>query len=118
MERVDSVIEVYISHVEPSVREKLQELYTLIRQEAPLATEKISYDMPTFHLKENLIHFAASKHHIGLYPTPSAVEAFKDELGPYKWSKGTIQLPLDKPLPVDLIRRIVRFRVKEVTGTV
>ena len=116
MEQKHSTIEAYISQAEPSFREKLNELYAIIREEAPEATEKISYGMPTFHLKENLVHFAASKHHIGFYPTPSGVAAFKHELGPYKWSKGTIQFPSEKPLPVELIRKIVRFRVKEVKG--
>lgn len=72
--------------------------------------------MPAFFLKKNLVYFAALKNHIGFYSTPSGVEAFKDELGQYKRSKGTIQFPLEKPLPVELIRNIVIFRMKEVLG--
>ena len=94
----------------------LERLRTIIAQEAPEAIEKISYGMPTFYLHGNLVHFAAAKHHIGFYPTPSGVEAFKSELEGLKWSKGAIQFPYDAPLPEALIRKIVRFRVFEVLG--
>ena len=87
----------------------------VIREEAPEATEKISYQMPTFYLQGNLAHFASQKHHIGFYPTPSAIEAFKEELSAYKTSKGAVQFPLDKPIPYDLVRRMVRYRVEEAT---
>jgi uncharacterized protein YdhG (YjbR/CyaY superfamily) len=69
--------------------------------------------MPTFKLNGNLVHFAAYKNHIGFYPAPSGIEAFKRELSPYKWSKGAVQFPLDKPIPLDLVKKIVVFRVKE-----
>ena len=86
-----------------------------IREAAPEATEAISYGMPTFKLNGNLVHFAAFKNHIGFYPTPSAIEAFGKEISQYKWAKGSIQFPLDKPIPFDLARRIVVFRVQEVS---
>jgi uncharacterized protein YdhG (YjbR/CyaY superfamily) len=86
---------------------------TIIRKAAPQATEKISYAMPTFYLHGNQVHFAAYKHHIGLYPTPTGLEAFKNEISRYKHSKGTVQFPLDKPLPVKLIAKVVEYRVKE-----
>jgi uncharacterized protein YdhG (YjbR/CyaY superfamily) len=85
----------------------------VIHAAAPEATEKISYQMPTFFLHGNLVHFAAFKHHIGFYPVPSGIEAFAAELAPYKRSKGAVQFPLDQPLPHDLITRIVDFRVAE-----
>jgi uncharacterized protein YdhG (YjbR/CyaY superfamily) len=69
--------------------------------------------MPTFKLNGNLVHFAAYKNHIGFYPAPSGIEAFKRELSPYKWSKGAVQFPLDRPIPLDLVKKIVVFRVKE-----
>ena len=84
-----------------------------IKESAPDAEEKISYQMPTFALHGNLVHFAAHKNHIGFYPTPSGIEAFKDELSEYKWAKGSVQFPLEKPLPYDLVSKIVKFRVAE-----
>jgi uncharacterized protein YdhG (YjbR/CyaY superfamily) len=100
---------------QPADRQKLlQELRALIKETAPDAQEKISYQMPTFALKgKNLVHFAAFKNHIGFYPTPRGIEAFQEELSGYKMSKGAIQFPIDKPLPLDLIRRIVEMRVAE-----
>ncbi|HYK56629.1 MAG TPA: DUF1801 domain-containing protein, partial [Flavisolibacter sp.] len=80
------------------------------------AEEKISYAMPTFVLNGNLVHFAAYKNHIGFYPSPSPIEVFKDDLTGYTTSKGAIQFPIDRPLPFDLITKIVRFRVKENRG--
>ena len=91
----------------------LQTLRQTIHQAAPDAVEKISYGMPTFTLKGNLVHFGAFKTHIGFYPTPSGIEKFKDELAVYKGAKGSVQFPLDEPLPLDLVRRIVEFRVEE-----
>jgi len=88
-------------------------LRAAIRAAAPDAEEKISYQMPTFALHGNLVHFAAHPHHIGFYPAPSGIAAFAEELAPYKSSKGAVQFPLDQPLPLDLIRRIVEFRVEE-----
>ncbi|MCX8020690.1 MAG: DUF1801 domain-containing protein, partial [Chitinophagaceae bacterium] len=84
-----------------------------IKQVAPQATETISYNIPTFKLNKNLVHYAAYKQHIGFYPTSSPMTVFKDELTKYKTSKGAIQFPIDKPLPTTLIKKIVKFRVKE-----
>ena len=109
-----TTIDAYIESCDATVKILLKNLREIVRQEAPEATEKISYGMPTFYLKENLVHFAAAKHHIGFYPTPSGVDAFKGELTHYAFSKGSIRFPLDKEIPYDLIRRIVRFRVEEV----
>jgi len=85
----------------------------LIRLAAPGAEEKISYQMPTFYLNGNLVHFAAYAKHIGFYPTPSGIEKFKRELSEYKHAKVSVQFPQGEPLPVDLIEKIVRFRVEE-----
>lgn len=107
-------VDAYIAEFPPEVQQMLQEVRSLIRATAPDATETISYAMPTFDLnKQHLVHFAAFKQHIGLYPTPSGVEAFQAELAAYKTSKGAVQFPLGEPLPTDLIRRIVEFRVAE-----
>lgn len=106
-------IDQYIRAFPDDVRSKLLELRSLIRLDAPEAIEKISYRMPTFYFNGNLVHFAAFAHHIGFYPTPSGIEAFQEELKPYKTSKGAIQFPLDQPLPLKLISKIVRYRVKE-----
>jgi len=85
-----------------------------IRKGAPEAEETIAYQMPTFKLNgKNLVHFAAFKNHIGFYPTPSGIEAFNKELSPYKGAKGSVQFPIDKPIPFDLVEKIVIFRVKE-----
>ena len=110
-------IDEYIAGFPDETRELLEEMRTLIRSVAPDATETISYAIPTFDLNgEHLVHFAGFKKHIGFYPVPSGIEAFKDELAPYKSGKGSAQFPLGKPLPSDLIRRIVEFRVREITG--
>jgi uncharacterized protein YdhG (YjbR/CyaY superfamily) len=85
-----------------------------IRKAAPEATETIKYGIPTFVLEENLVHFAAFKKHIGFYPTPSAMAAFRDQLSAYKSAKGSVQFPLASPMPLKLIERMVRFRVTEV----
>lgn len=106
-------IDEYIATFPKNVQVILEKLKQVIRDSAPEAKEAISYQMPTFKLKGNLVHFAAYKKHIGLYPTPSAIETFKEELSDYETSKGAIRFPLDKPLPFDLIKRIVKFRVEE-----
>lgn len=103
----------YIAAAPPEVQETLEAIRSVIREAAPEAAEKISYQMPTFELNGNLVHFAAFKKHIGFYPVPSGIEAFAEELSPYKSAKGSVQFPLDKPMPYDLIRRIVEFRVEE-----
>ncbi len=106
-------IDQYILMFAPEIRERLEAIRAIIREEAPEAKEKIGYGMPTFTLNGNLIHFAAFKHHIGIYPTPSGIEAFKDELSAYKNSKGAVQFPYNEPIPFDLIKKIVRFRAEE-----
>jgi uncharacterized protein YdhG (YjbR/CyaY superfamily) len=110
--KVTSVDE-YIAASPEKIRPILEELRATITAAAPDAEEKISYQMPTFAFKGNLVHFAAHENHIGFYPTPSGIEAFKDELSGYKSAKGSVQFPLDKPLPLELISQIVVFRVKE-----
>jgi len=112
-----SSIDEYIAEFPPATQKVLRELRALIKASAPDATETISYAMPTFDLYgHHLVHFAGYAKHIGFYPVPSAVEAFKEELKPYKSGKGSAQFPLGQPLPTDLIRRIVEFRVEENTG--
>lgn len=106
-------VDEYISGFPKDVQEKLEKLRAIIREAAPEAEEKISYQMPTFVLEGNLIHFAAYKKHIGFYPTPSGIEKFKAKLSEYKWAKGSIQFPLDEPIPYELVREIVAYRVKE-----
>lgn len=103
----------YILGFPPEVRRKLTELRTIIARAAPDAEEKISYQMPTYCLNGNLVHFAAYKKHIGFYPTPSGIAAFAGELQPYKTSKGAVQFPVDQPLPVEVIEKIVIFRRTE-----
>lgn len=106
-------IDEYILTFPDEVQEKLTELRKTIIESAPESIEKISYQMPTFFLNGNLVHFAAYKNHIGFYPTPSGIEQFKNELKNYKTSKGAVQFPIDKPLPKKLIEKIVKFRVNE-----
>ncbi|RPJ20291.1 MAG: hypothetical protein EHM33_28745 [Chloroflexi bacterium] len=103
----------YIDTFPEDVRTILNELRQTIKETAPEAQETINYQIPTFTLHGNLVHFAAFKTHIGFYPTPSGMEAFKKELAPYKGAKGSVQFPIDQPLPLSLIRRIVEYRVKE-----
>ena len=91
----------------------MEKIRLTIRNAAPEAEERISYQIPTFTFKGNLVHFAAFKKHIGLYPTPSGIEKFKNVFAAYKGGKGTVQFPLDKPIPYELISEIVKFRVKE-----
>jgi uncharacterized protein YdhG (YjbR/CyaY superfamily) len=106
-------IDEYIATFPAETRRILEELCATIRAAAPDAAEKISYQMPTFAQAGNLVHFAAHKGHIGFYPTPSGIEAFRDELAAYESSKGAVRFPLGQPLPLDLISRIVKFRVAE-----
>lgn len=105
-------IDHYISTFPESTQEILNSVRQTIREEAPGATEKISYQIPTFYQNENLIHFAAFAHHIGLYPGAKAMEVFAPQLSQYKTAKGSIQFPIDQPMPLDLIRQIVRYRVE------
>ena len=106
-------IDEYISNFAPEVQEILEKLRNEIKEAAPNAIEKISYQIPTFFLNGNLVHFAVFKSHIGFYPGPSGIEAFKDELSKYKGAKGSVQFPKEQLLPYDLIKEIVKFRVKE-----
>ncbi len=106
-------IDEYIAGFPEDVQEILEKIRVTIRKAAPDAEETIKYQMPTFTLKGNLVHFAAFKKHIGFYPVPSGIEEFKDELSVYEGGKGSVKFPLDKPIPFDLISRIVKFRVKE-----
>lgn len=106
-------IDEYIAGFAPDVQTILQEIRTTIRKAAPDVGEKISYRMPTFTLQGNLVHFAAHTKHIGFYPAPSGIEKFKEELSPYRSSKGAVQFPFDEPIPFDLIAEIVKFRVGE-----
>jgi uncharacterized protein YdhG (YjbR/CyaY superfamily) len=103
----------YIGTFPEDVQRILNELRQTIREAAPEAEETINYQMPTFTLNGNLVHFAAFQNHIGFYPTPSGIEAFRKELSRYKGAKGSVQFPIDEPLPLPLIRRIVEYRVKE-----
>lgn len=106
-----STIDEYISTFPNEIQSKLEQVRHAIKEAAPEAIEAISYQMPTFKLNGNLVHFAGYKHHIGLYPMPDAINHFKEDLGKYKTSKGAIQFPLDEEMPIDLIKRIVEFRV-------
>ena len=106
-------IDEYIAAFPENIQSILQEFRQAIMQSAPGAVEAISYQMPAFKLNGTLVWFAAFKDHIGFYPRESAIEAFKEKLSTYGVSKGTIRFPLDKPIPLDLIKEIVRFRVKE-----
>jgi uncharacterized protein YdhG (YjbR/CyaY superfamily) len=106
-------IDEYIQSFPPAVQKILTKIRQTIRQSAPGAGESISYRMPVFRLNGNLVYFAAFKHHIGFYPTASGIAAFKQELSAYQWSKGAVQFPLDQPIPYDLIKKIVVFRVQE-----
>jgi uncharacterized protein YdhG (YjbR/CyaY superfamily) len=110
-----TTIDEYIAGLPKDIQKILSELRSTIRRAAPQATEKISYQMPTFYLDGNLVHFAAHPNHIGFYPTPSAIVEFQDELKRYKSSKGAVQFPIDEPLPLKLISRMVKFRVAEKT---
>lgn len=103
-------IDEYIAGFPEDIKGILQEIRTLIQKTVPKALEKISYGMPTFYLNGNLVHFAAYKNHIGFYPTPSGLEAFKEAVSKYKHSKGAVQFPIDKPMPLELIVQIVKYR--------
>jgi uncharacterized protein YdhG (YjbR/CyaY superfamily) len=108
-----SNIDEYIGAFPNDVQEILEKVRATIQKSAPDATEKISYSMPAFEQNGIVVYFAAFKNHIGLYALPSGHEAFKDELSKYKFGKGSVQFPLDKPMPFDLITKIVKFRVQQ-----
>lgn len=110
-----NTVDDYIAQFPSEIQEILVKLRNVIKDAAPGAEEKISYQMPAFSLHGNLVYFAAFKNHIGFFPTPNGIDAFKDELSGYKCSKGTVQFPIGKPLPYDLVSRIVKYRVDENT---
>lgn len=109
-------IDEYISAFPKETQDLLNKICAAIQKAAPKAVVKISYGIPTFVLNGNLVHFAAYKNHIGFYPAPSGIIAFKKELSDYKYSKGAVQFPIEKPIPFSLITKIVKFRVKENLG--
>jgi len=106
-------IDSYIAGFPEDIQKRLEQVRATIRKAAPKAEEAIKYAMPTFVLQGNLVHFAAFKNHIGFYPAPTGMAAFKKDLAPYKTGKGSVQFPLDKPMPLALITRIVKMRVQE-----
>jgi uncharacterized protein YdhG (YjbR/CyaY superfamily) len=106
-------IDDYMKNFPKEVQKKLESIRNLVKKIAPEAQEKISYQMPTFYLNGNLIHFAAFKNHIGLYPTPNGISAFQKELSKYRNAKGSVQFPMDEALPMDLIKRIVKYRLEK-----
>jgi len=108
-----STVDEYVSTFPKDVQDILENLRQTIKESAPKAQEVIRYGIPTFTLNGNLVHFAAFKNHIGFYPTPSAITAFKKELSGYKQAKGSVQFPMDKPIPCGLVKKIVRYRVRE-----
>ncbi|MCZ7383120.1 MAG: DUF1801 domain-containing protein [Candidatus Methanoperedens sp.] len=110
-------IDEYIAMFPRNIQDILGKLRQVIKESAPEAEETINYGIPTFKLNGNLVHFAAFKNHIGFYPTPSAIVAFKKELSPYKQAKGSVQFPIDKPIPFDIVKKIVKFRIKENEAT-
>lgn len=111
-------IDEYIAEFPPETRSVLEEIRSIIREEAPAAVETISYAIPTFDmLGKHLVHFAGYETHIGFYPAPVGMDEFQDELAAYKTGKGSVRFPLDHPLPTDLIRRMVAFRVRASSGT-
>jgi len=107
-----NTIDEYISTFPDDIQNILQKIRQTIKEAAPDAEEAISYQIPTFKLNGNLVHFAAFKNHVGFYPAPSGQKAFQKELSVYKRGKGSVQFPLDKPIPLSLIKKIVKYRVK------
>jgi uncharacterized protein YdhG (YjbR/CyaY superfamily) len=110
---VPANIDEYIAGFPADVQQRLQSIRQAVRNAAPDAEEEISYRMPTFALRGNLIHFAAFKRHIGLYPGAAAIAALREDLAGYRTSKGAVQLPLDRPLPLGLVEKIVQFRIED-----
>lgn len=109
-----NTIDEYINTFSQDIQTELQKFREVIRKVTPQASEAIKYGMPTFMLKgKNLVHFAAWRDHIGFYPAPSGIDAFKKDLEKYRTGKGTIDFPLDKPIPYDLVIKVVKFRVQE-----
>jgi len=106
-------VEEYISSFPADIQDILKELHATIKKAAPKAEEVISYNMPAFKQHKVLVYYAANKEHIGFYPTPNPIIAFKEELAKYKTSKGAIQFPIDKPIPKTLVKKIVQYRLAE-----
>lgn len=106
-------VDEYIKTFPGDIQKILKQVRQTIKEAAPRAEETINYQIPTFKLNGNLVHFAAFKNHIGFYPAPSGLKAFEKEISNYKSSKGSVQFPIDEPIPVSLISRIVKYRVKE-----
>ena len=106
-------IDEYIASFPGEIQQLLESIRSVIKEVAPEAKEAISYQMPTFKLNGNLVHFAAFRNHIGFYPAPTGIKQFEKELSAFKGGKGSVQFPIDKPMPLDLIRKIVLYRVEE-----
>lgn len=113
MTNVPDTIDDYIADFPEEIQKRLEMIRQAIQKAAPGATEAMKYAMPTFVLHGNLVHFAAFKNHIGFYPAPAGIAIFQEELSKYKSGKGSVQFPLDQPLPIELITRIVEFRVQQ-----
>jgi uncharacterized protein YdhG (YjbR/CyaY superfamily) len=105
-------VDEYIAQFSPEIQKRLVEIRKLIREEAPEAQEKISWQMPTYVLNGNLVHFAAHKNHLGFYPGAEGIEVFSEKIAGFKSSKGAVQFPYNQPLPAELVREIVRFRIE------
>lgn len=108
-----TTIDEYIAGFPDDVQEILKQIRATVTEAAPGATEAIKYGIPTFVFNGNLVHFAAFKNHIGFYPTPSGIEAFKEQLSQYESAKGSVQFPIKEPMPLNLIEKIVHFRMEE-----
>ena len=109
-------IDEYISDFPENIQLILEQIRETIKRTAPEAEETIKYGMPTFTLNGNLVYFAAFKNHIGFYPIPTGIEAFKEQFSQYKTGKGSVQFPLEQPMPLDLIAQVVKFRVEQNLG--
>jgi uncharacterized protein YdhG (YjbR/CyaY superfamily) len=109
-------VDTYISRFQEDIRKRLEKIRKVIKESAPDSVETMSYGIPTYKQGKNLVHFAGYKKHIGFYPTPSGIEAFREELSSFEVSKGTVKFPHGKPVPYDLIRKIVEYRVNEITS--
>ncbi len=110
---VPATVDEYIAQFPEDVRQVLNQMRATVKENAPQAEERISYGMPGYFMKGRLVWFGGFKKHVSFFPTTSGIEHFQEELAGYKQSKGTVQFPLDKPIPYDLIAKIVKFRVEE-----
>ena len=113
MDKNPETVDEYIAQFIPDVQKTLNEIRSFIKREVPEAIEKISYGIPTFYLNGNLVHFAAFKDHYGFFPSPSGIDQFEKELAPYRSGKGTLRFALDKPIPWTILKKVIRFRIKE-----